>query len=149
VKSTTPSKKNRKRHRTDAKSRGSAQPDLGADILDGWNKAAWKEQKTWLARPRLHTGIFEEFNESIQPPDHASAEVKKSFYDERKELIEKIDGIKARLAWDDQRLTQFSDYVVKFRNDPTIERYLEIRKHFPELDVQVAFSGRLRRAVCH
>jgi len=116
------------------------------DILDAWDKAAWKARESWLAKPRLHTAVFEKFLErglSIEPPDKAfpSSEIKEAFYKQRRELFENIEGEKKRLGWNDERMKQFATLAVDFRKDPSIEQYLRIRKSFPELDIQIDISG--------
>ena len=116
------------------------------DILDAWNNAAWKARESWLAKPRLHTAIFEKLLDSnllIEPPDEAfpSPKIKEAFYRQRKKLIEQIVDIKKRTGWDDQRFEQFAKLAVAFREDPSIEKYLTIREDFPEVDIQIGMSG--------
>jgi hypothetical protein len=146
VKSTKRRKTSRKTRISWPKSEDAAQSNLAADIIDSWNKAALKERSSWLAKPRLHTAIFEQFlREDLwsEHPEEAfpSPEIKETVFRQRAEIIEKIKEIKKTLGLDDQRLKQLAILAVDFRKAPSIESYLKIRLNFPETDVQVGMAG--------
>ncbi|MBR1197811.1 hypothetical protein JQ574_17585 [Bradyrhizobium sp. AUGA SZCCT0158] len=138
--------KRRTRVSSDADPPDAASTNSAEETLRAWNDSAWKARLSWIAKPRLHTAIFEQFLEtdiSIEPADDAfpSLETKEAFYRQRKEMIEKIEDLKKRLDWDNERLNHFATLAVDFHKDPSIEKYLTIRQTFSEVDIQVGMSG--------
>ena len=137
------------------KTRKKAQKTAGgassaSDLLHDWvaqqNELSWQERLSWLRKPRLHTAIFQKAFERdllTEPSEDKFPlpEVKVAFYRERDKLIQAIEETKERLAWDTKRFDEFTRLAVAFRTEPSIERYLDIRKSFPEVDIQIGISG--------
>ncbi|MBR1130663.1 hypothetical protein [Bradyrhizobium iriomotense] len=127
-------------------SKGTPPTNKADEPLDAWNELGRKELNDWRAKPRLHTAVFEKYltkDLTTDPPDEAfpSPEVKEAFYRQRRELIDEIEAVRKEMGWDEGRLLEFSQTVVEFRKQPTIAKYLKVRKKFPDLDIQVGMSG--------
>ena len=54
---------------------------------------------------------------------------------------QKVTNIAKNLGWSDQHLELFTQLVVAYTRDPSIENYLRVRKTFPDVDIQVASFG--------
>jgi hypothetical protein len=124
----------------------SEQENSGGDSPQRDEDLSWQKLVTWRKMPRLHTGIFERALKShlfTEHPDSAfpSLEVKAAFIRERAEVLQEIEETKRRLGWDTARFDEFRNLAVAFRKEPSIERYLAIRKSFPDVDIQVGFTA--------
>ena len=142
-------KKQIKKARKKAPKTGSGASSAG-DLLHDWvrqqNELSWQEQLSWLRKPRLHTAVFQKAFERdllTEPSEDKfpSPEIRVSFYRERSALIQEIEEIKNKLGWDTKRFDEFTCLAVAFRKEPSIEHYLNIRRNFPELDIQIGISG--------
>jgi hypothetical protein len=101
----------------------------------------------WLRRPRLHTAIFEESwrNEKIAnelAKRGAVTQEMDAFERKRVKREQQIEEVKKSLGWPDERLALFKQFVVQYRKEQSIEHYVQIRRSFPEVEIQVSqFAG--------
>jgi hypothetical protein len=110
-------------------------------------ESALQNHLSWLRRRRLHTAIFEESwrNEKIAnelAKRGAVTQEIEAFEQKRAELEERIEEVKKSLGWPDERLALFKQFVVQYRQEQSIENYVQIRRRFPEVEIQVSqFAG--------
>jgi hypothetical protein len=101
----------------------------------------------WLRRPRLHTAIFEESwrNEKIAnelAKRGAVTQEMDAFERKRVKREQQIEEVKKSLGWPDERLALFKQLIVQYRQEQSIEDYVQIRRRFPEVEIQVSqFAG--------
>jgi hypothetical protein len=57
------------------------------------------------------------------------------------ERREKLEQIKNKLGWSDERLASFQKLIVDYRRTSNAATYLEIRRNFPEIEIQVSRFG--------
>lgn len=118
-------------------------------LLDAWAAKAQDERLQWLNKPRLHTAIFEEArrDEELENllatngatfKDKDGAEVFARQKEKRRQEINARIGL---LGWSLERLNAFTDAVVAYRGNASIQKYLSIRQNFPEVEIQVARFG--------
>jgi hypothetical protein len=93
------------------------------------------QRLVWLRRPRLHTAIFEEAHEDERLSEQGGFNPKTA---ERSAELEKMA---MELKWSSRRLKEFTQLIVRFRNESNIEDYVQIRRQFPEVDIQVGRFG--------
>jgi hypothetical protein len=85
----------------------------------------------WLRRPQIHRSAFEEPLENEVETDDKVAE-----------RVRKQNELAKKLEWEPERLARFKQLVLRYEKDPTIATYLQIRREFPEAEVEVRiFSG--------
>jgi hypothetical protein len=85
----------------------------------------------WLRRPRVAREVFED------PPDNVV-----EIPEEVAERARKQNELAKKLGWEPERLARFKQLVLRYEKDPTIANYLQIRRDFPEVEVEVGyFSG--------
>jgi hypothetical protein len=116
-------------------------------LLERRAKQAWQKQLEWLRRPRLHTAIFEDARRDDQIADDWASKHKMSI--EEREIVERqranrakeIDRRTKDLGWSNERLAAFKQAVVYYREEPTIENYVRVRKMFPEVEIEVSRFG--------
>jgi hypothetical protein len=108
----------------------------------------------WLSRPRIHTGIIE-----ADAKDEEIAKAMAKLFEEgelsvlpvvdpesikrQQERARELDKLAKSIGLSDERFTQFKRVVVAFRREPTIENYLQIRREFSEVEIQVSHFGGL------
>jgi hypothetical protein len=92
---------------------------------------AWQKRRAWLRRPQIHPSTFEEpLENEVQTAKDVAERARKG-----NELAKK-------LGWSEERLVSFKQLVLRYEKDPTIANYLQIRRDFPEAEVEVGiFSG--------
>lgn len=103
-----------------------------------WNERSLQERLAWLAKPKLHTAIFKTIFFTEQIEKYARGNCSR---EERREQKLKIREITQKFGWARQRFDQFTSLALAYRKEPSIEHYLAIRTEFPELDIQIGFSG--------
>ena len=96
---------------------------------------AWQKRIAWLRRPRLHTAKFEEV---VQDEEMISQGCAIFRLDDPEQGTHEVAR---KLGWCDYRLDVFTQVVVAYRRNPTIENYVHVRKLFPEVEIQVAQFG--------
>jgi hypothetical protein len=142
--------RNGKRARARAQSkRGKAHNErLPHPILEGLFQRlggrAKQERLAWLRRPRLHTAQFEDFwlgKQEIAAAFGASASVDQITKKRAALQAKEVGAVAKKLGWSNERLTSFTQLVVQYRKEPTIENYLRVRHEFPEIEIQVAQFG--------
>jgi hypothetical protein len=108
-----------------------------------WNERSLQERLAWLAKPKLHTAIFETIFKTEQIEKYArgnwSLEGRRLFNRQRRE--QKLEIREITQNWAKQRFDQFTSLALAYRKEPSIEHYLAIRTEFPELDIQIGFSS--------
>jgi hypothetical protein len=114
-------------------------------IIEELDERLEQKRFAWLSRPRLHTAIFEEFwrdeelaRECAKSGVAIDAE---AFERQRSEHKRKIEEATKDLGWSNERLFSFTQLVVAYRRNPTIEDYLRVRYDFPEVEIQVGYFG--------
>ena len=80
----------------------------------------------WLRRPRIQGSTFEEPLENEVETDEEVAE-----------RTRKQNELAKKLAWEPERLARFKHLVHRYEQDPSIANYLQIRRDFPEAEVEV------------
>jgi hypothetical protein len=95
-----------------------------------FGERVWEDRLAWLRRPRVHTAAFED------PPQHVQELPEITAKRTRKQ-----SELSQMLGWSDERLAMFKQLVVTYRQEPSIENYLSIRREFPELEIQIARFG--------
>src|SRR5262249_41943033 len=89
------------------------------------------ERLAWLRRPRIQRSTFKEPLENEVETDEEVAE-----------RTRKQNELAKKLGWEPERLARFKHLVLRYEQDPTIANYLQIRRDFPEAEVEVGtFSG--------
>jgi hypothetical protein len=98
---------------------------------------------TWLSRPRLHTGLFEDvwkdeeydrLARSVFPSD-------KTIIPGAEERRKKLEQTKNKLGWSNERFASFKKLIIEYRRTSSAAMYLEIRRTFPEIEINVARFG--------
>ena len=89
------------------------------------------EGLAWLRRPQVHRSTFEEPLENEVETDEEVAE-----------RARKQNELAKKLGWEPEQLARFKQLVLRYEKDPTIANYLQMRRDFPEAEVEVEiFSG--------
>lgn len=118
-------------------------------LLDAWAARAQRERLQWLNKPRLHTAIFAEARrdeelERLLATNGANFKNKNDaevFARQKEKRQQEIDAEVGLLGWSLERLNLFTDAVVAYRANASIQNYLSIRREFPEVEIQVARFG--------
>jgi hypothetical protein len=98
-------------------------------------------------RPRLHTAIFADvWTHDVVAKATGATPVHDAAYERtvkrHEEQKREIEALARKLGWSSERLRWFTQLVVEYRSEHSIETYLQIRREFPEVDIQVGqFSG--------
>lgn len=102
---------------------------------------AWPERSAWLLRPRLHTAAFADALRDEQT-ELTTAAIPEAQRKRQKKRNEEIETIAKKLGWSHRRLALFKEKVFLYRKEPTAENYLQVRRTFPEVEIQIAqFAG--------
>jgi hypothetical protein len=83
----------------------------------------------WLRRPHVAREVFAEPDGLVEIPEEAAERARK-----QNELAKK-------LGWEPERLARFKQLVLRYEKDPTIANYLQIRRDFPETEIEVGYFG--------
>src|SRR5262245_6177208 len=106
-------------------------PETPLNRLQRFAEDARQKRRSWLRRPQIHPSTFEEPLEN---------EVETA--EEVVERARKQNELAKKLGWEPERLARFKQLVLGYEKDPTIANYLQIRRDFPEVEVEVGiFSG--------
>jgi len=122
-------------------------PEKRFDATDKrWTERANREIVAWLRRPRLHTAIFAEAWRdkeitSIASKFGVSEELSESTKQAMAARTRELEDVAKKLGWSNERLALFQKLVVEYRREMNIERYVQIRRSFPEVEIQVAQFG--------
>ena len=57
------------------------------------------------------------------------------------ERARKQNELAKKLGWEPERLAQFKQLVLRYEKEPTIANYLQIRRDFPETEIEVGYFG--------
>jgi hypothetical protein len=107
------------------------QPESTISAEQQFAEDAWQKRLAWLRRPRIQRSTFEEPLENEVETDEEVAE-----------RTRKQNELAKKLGWEPERLARFKQLALRYEKDPTIANYLQIRRDFPEADVEVGiFSG--------
>jgi hypothetical protein len=108
------------------------QPDRLASILNELSSRLEGRRLAWRRRPRIHlANIIDPDPNVIEDGDAA------------RERTRKLTELTQRFAWNADRLELFRRLVAGYWKDRNIQNYLEIRRNFPEIDIQVSLFGGL------
>jgi hypothetical protein len=116
-------------------------------LIEKHNDYAWQKRLAWLRRPRLHTAIFAE---AYRDEQIAAECAKRGVVIDEPELFEqkranqakRIERVTKSLGWSNERLALFKQFVVAYREEPTIQNYVRVRRSFPEVEIEVSqFAG--------
>ena len=125
--------------------RGPTKTQSARGWSDAWDERATHKRLKWLERPRLHTAIFERVYRDEEMAKYFADNGGKIILDTEKNSrvrdCQKVTNIAKNLGWSDQHLELFTQLVVAYTRDPSIENYLRVRKTFPDVDIQVASFG--------
>jgi hypothetical protein len=130
------SRGNKRRGNTRTKHRASnsdqaSRPETPLNRLQQFAEDAWQTRLAWLRRPRIQRSTFEGPLENEVETDEEVAE-----------RTRKQNELAKKLGWKPERLARFKQLVLRYEKDPTIANYLQIRRDFPEAEVEVGiFSG--------
>jgi hypothetical protein len=91
---------------------------------------ARQKRRAWLRRPRVTREVF------ADPPDNV-VETPEEVAERAREQNE----LAKKLGWEPERLARFKQFVLRYEKDPTIANYLQIRRDFPETEIQVGCFG--------
>jgi hypothetical protein len=82
----------------------------------------------WFRRPHVARAVFDD------PPDNVVETP-----EEVAERARTQSELAKKLGWEPQRLARFKQLVLRYDKHPTIANYLQIRRDFPEVEVEVGF----------
>jgi hypothetical protein len=57
------------------------------------------------------------------------------------ERARKQNELAKKLGWEPERLARFKQLVLRYEKEPTIANYLQIRRDFPETEIEVGYFG--------
>jgi hypothetical protein len=83
----------------------------------------------WLRRPHIARWELED------PPDNVLEDP------EDVERARKQNELAKKLGWQPERLARFKQLVLRYEKEPTIANYLQIRRDFPETEIEVGYFG--------
>ena len=108
-----------------------SKPEFTISAEQRFAELAWQKHRDWLRRPHVARAMFED------PPDNV-VETPEEVAERAREQNE----LAKKLGWEPERLARFKQLVLRYEKDPTIANYLQIRRDFPEAEVEVGiFSG--------
>src|SRR5262245_46387320 len=96
-----------------------------------------RDRARWLARPRIHTGIFDDLAN-----DEELAAAKIVAPPSASERARELDDLMNTLRLSGKRRALFKQVNIAYRRERTIESYIQIRRNFPEVEIQI---GRYRQ----
>ena len=120
----------RTKHRT-SNSDQAPRPETPLSGLQRFAEDVRQKRLAWLRRPRIHRSTFEE---PLENESETGEEVA--------ERVRKQNELAKKLEWEPEELARFKQLVLRYEKDPTIANYLQMRRDFPEAEVEVGiFSG--------
>jgi hypothetical protein len=124
------SKGNKRTKRSASTSDQAPPPETPLSPVQRFAEIARQKRRAWLRRPHVARVLFEDPDDVIETPEEVAERARK-----QNELAKK-------LGWEPERLARFKQLVLRYEKDPTIANYLQIRRDFPEAEVEVGvFSG--------
>ena len=107
------------------------------------------DRARWLGRPRIHTAIFERVAKDEEYANLAAKSGRKlvgspqvsAWLVEVSERARKLNDLMNTLGLSGERRVLFKQLVVAYRREPTIESYIQIRRKFPEVEIQIGEFG--------
>jgi hypothetical protein len=98
------------------------------------------DRARWLGRPQIHPAIFEDVTKceecALAAKFGGSTQVS-----ERR--ARKLNDLMNTLGLSGERRALFKQLVIGYRREPTIESYIQIRRKFPEVEIQIGQLGGL------
>ena len=88
-----------------------------------------QKRRAWYRRPHIPRWVCED------PPDNALEDP------EDVEQARKQNELAKKLGWEPERLAGFKQLVLRYEKEPTIANYLQIRRDFPETEIEVGYFG--------
>jgi len=107
-----------------------SKPEFTISAEQRFAELAWQKHRDWLRRPHVARAMFED------PPDNV-VETPEEVAERAREQNE----LAKKLGWEPERLALFKQLVLTYEKDPTIANYLQIRRDFPETEIQVGCFG--------
>jgi hypothetical protein len=107
------------------------------------------DRARWLGRPRIHTAIFERVAEDEEYANLAAKSGRKlvgspqvsAWLVEVSERARKLNDLMNTLGLSGERRALFKQLVIAYCREPTIESYIQIRRKFPEVEIQISQFG--------
>jgi hypothetical protein len=125
------SRSNKRTKRCASTSDQAPQPETPLSPEQRFAELAWQKRLAWLRRPHVARVVFDD------PPDNLV-----EIPEEAAERAREQDELAKKLGWEPERLARFKQLVLRYEKDPTIANYLQIRRDFLEVEVEVGyFSG--------
>ena len=83
----------------------------------------------WLRRPHIAPWELEDPQDNVlEDPEDV-------------ERARKQDELVKKLGWEPERLARFKQLVLRYDKEPTIANYLQVRRDFPETEIEVGYFG--------
>jgi hypothetical protein len=105
-------------------------PKSTISVEQRFSEHAWQKRRVWLRRPHIARWELED------APDNVPEAPK-----EVAERARKQNELAKKLGWKPERLARFKQLVLRYEKDPTIANYLQIRRDFPETEIEVGYFG--------
>jgi hypothetical protein len=126
----------------------SASKKIGVEKVFQTFEEREREGLAWLNRPRVHTAIFEkvrqdEENVRLAKKFKASTTVLEAVQRQQAESAKRLAELAKTLPLSKRRFNLFKQLVVEYRRMHSIELYVELRRQFPEVEIQVGRLGGL------
>jgi hypothetical protein len=99
------------------------------------------DRARWLGRPRIHTAIFEDVAEDEELANLVAKFGGKLVGSQVSERARELNDLMNTLGLSGERCALFKQLVRAYRREPTIERYIQIRRKFPEVEIQISRFG--------
>jgi hypothetical protein len=83
----------------------------------------------WLRRPHIAPWELEDPQDNVlEDPEDV-------------ERARKQDELVKKLGWEPERLARLKQLVLRYDKEPTIANYLQVRRDFPETEIEVGYFG--------
>ena len=100
-----------------------------------------RDRARWLGRPRIDTGIFEDVAKAEELAAKFGAKL--VFPPEVSERARELNDLMNTLGLSGERGALFKQLVIAYHRERTIESYIQIRRKFPEVEIQISRFGGL------
>lgn len=111
------------------------------ELEDRLSRDTARRHLAWLQRPRLNAAIFSQVWLDEEIAKHGGKLVGDEAQKEARDRALKVSAIAKEFRWSKKRLTLFKQLVVDYRQKPTIENYLRVRRQFPEIEILIDEFG--------
>ena len=98
-----------------------------------------RDRARWLGRPRIDTGIFEDVAKAEELAAKFGAKL--VFPPEVSERARELNDLMNTLGLSGERGALFKQLVIAYHRERTIESYIQIRRKFREVEIQISRIG--------